>query len=570
MALIINNNLEARKALNQLTKNENSLGRDLKAASSGQKINSASDGASEFAISRRLAIEERGLAQDIDNVKTGRNLLATAEGGIQEVINNLRDMRKMAINAANDTNTDADRATIEKEFSHRQETIIDIAATTNYNGKLLLAGDYHAPHSRWETVTSYTASTLTVTQGPPSVSYVPGTNGVITVVQDNSVSSMVSAFSAGTGATAVQNVQCYDTARTVCPTGFKGNPMMVKVDFSGATANGSSAGISDFNGQGFSILCGGCSQYINITFDDSIAPSASTRVNSSLGSGIVNYTIGISGITSVSDLPAALFTGLSSVNGTTNGGQTTQVHSWHNLNMTTDGTNYYFTKSGPSMGLYDEGTILAQTKDPSITPGTVTITNPTTQTYTTWTANSHEELVEHTGKPLVIHDTTVASNALHVYINSMHPRAITGHVPMRDPITWELIAQKDPRTGEVLKDADGNPIPAGYKEPDPTLEDAHVRTRREALEALDIIDMALDYALNEITNLGAYQMRLDHDENKLTVQNENTTASMSTIQDADMAATITNYTKHNVLTQSAQLMLAQANQNSSRVLSLLQ
>lgn len=51
---------------------------------------------------------------------------------------------------------------------------------------------------------------------------------------------------------------------------------------------------------------------------------------------------------------------------------------------------------------------------------------------------------------------------------------------------------------------------------------------------------------------------------------ENTTNAESTIRDADMAKAMTDYTKHNVLAQAAQSMLAQANQNSSNVLSLLQ
>ena len=67
---------------------------------------------------------------------------AFPEGGIQEIVNNLRTMKEMAINAANDHNTDLDRGTIEKEFASRKQTITDIAASTNYNGKLLLTGDY--------------------------------------------------------------------------------------------------------------------------------------------------------------------------------------------------------------------------------------------------------------------------------------------------------------------------------------------------------------------------------------------------------------------------------------------
>ena len=71
------------------------------------------------------------------------------------------------------------------------------------------------------------------------------------------------------------------------------------------------------------------------------------------------------------------------------------------------------------------------------------------------------------------------------------------------------------------------------------------------------------------TNLGAYQQRMDHSANNITTMSENVQASESTIRDADMAREFTNYTKSNVLQQSAQSMLAQANQQSSNVLSLL-
>ena len=65
------------------------------------------------------------------------------------------------------------------------------------------------------------------------------------------------------------------------------------------------------------------------------------------------------------------------------------------------------------------------------------------------------------------------------------------------------------------------------------------------------------------------QNRLQYTSNNLIVAAENVQASESTIRDADMAKEMTAYTKNNVLTQAAQAMLAQANQNSSTVLSLL-
>ena len=66
------------------------------------------------------------------------------------------------------------------------------------------------------------------------------------------------------------------------------------------------------------------------------------------------------------------------------------------------------------------------------------------------------------------------------------------------------------------------------------------------------------------------QSRLEFTTENLTIAHENVTASESTIRDADMAKAFTDYTKANVLLQTAQSMLAQANQNSSSALSLLQ
>ena len=62
----------------------------------------------------------------------------------------------------------------------------------------------------------------------------------------------------------------------------------------------------------------------------------------------------------------------------------------------------------------------------------------------------------------------------------------------------------------------------------------------------------------------------EYTSSNLTTASENVQASESTIRDADMAKEMTNYTKNNVLLQAAQSMLAQANQSSSNVLSLLQ
>ena len=97
-----------------------------------------------------------------------------------------------------------------------------------------------------------------------------------------------------------------------------------------------------------------------------------------------------------------------------------------------------------------------------------------------------------------------------------------------------------------------------------------VQTQEKANAAINAIETALQKALDEQANLGAVQTRLSYTSSNLTTSAENVQNSESTIRDADMAKEMTEYTKNNVLLQAAQAMLAQANQNSSAVLSLLQ
>ncbi len=97
-----------------------------------------------------------------------------------------------------------------------------------------------------------------------------------------------------------------------------------------------------------------------------------------------------------------------------------------------------------------------------------------------------------------------------------------------------------------------------------------VTTQERANAAVSALDNALAKALDQQTTIGAIEARLEYTSSNLTTSAENTQAAESSIRDADMAKEMTTYTKNNVLLQAAQSMLAQANQNASAVLSLLQ
>ena len=101
-------------------------------------------------------------------------------------------------------------------------------------------------------------------------------------------------------------------------------------------------------------------------------------------------------------------------------------------------------------------------------------------------------------------------------------------------------------------------------------ETLSITSQVKANAAINVLDNALAKALDQQTSLGSIQSRLGYTSSNIVTASENTTNSMSVIRDADMAQEMTTYTKNNVLSQAAQSMLAQANQSSSSVLSLLQ
>lgn len=97
-----------------------------------------------------------------------------------------------------------------------------------------------------------------------------------------------------------------------------------------------------------------------------------------------------------------------------------------------------------------------------------------------------------------------------------------------------------------------------------------ILTADTANAAIDVIDQAINTVSGTRADLGALQNRLEHTVNNLGTTSENLTAAESRIRDVDMAKEMMEFTKNNILTQAAQAMLAQANQQPQGVLQLLQ
>lgn len=102
------------------------------------------------------------------------------------------------------------------------------------------------------------------------------------------------------------------------------------------------------------------------------------------------------------------------------------------------------------------------------------------------------------------------------------------------------------------------------------IADLDIGTQQGAKDALKTIEDAINYVSDVRGTLGATQNRLDHTINNLSVMQENIQDAESTIRDTDVADEMMAYTKNNILIQSAQAMLAQANQVPQGVLQLLQ
>ena len=142
MAMVVKNNMSALNTLNILNKNTSALSKSLQKVSSGMKINSASDDASGYAISERMRVQIRSLDQDKQNTENGNSMMKVAEGAVSSTVDILKTLKEKVINAANDTNTDSDRATIQKELDQSIDQINDNANVT-FNGQYLVDGSHN-------------------------------------------------------------------------------------------------------------------------------------------------------------------------------------------------------------------------------------------------------------------------------------------------------------------------------------------------------------------------------------------------------------------------------------------
>ncbi len=142
MGLYVNTNTASLNAQRNLNRSTRSIDQSFQRLSSGLRINSARDDAAGLAISERFTTQVRGLNQAIRNTGDGISLAQTAEGGLQETTSILQRMRELSVQAANDTNTETDRGSIQDEMDQLISEIDRIADKTTFNGQRILSGDF--------------------------------------------------------------------------------------------------------------------------------------------------------------------------------------------------------------------------------------------------------------------------------------------------------------------------------------------------------------------------------------------------------------------------------------------
>jgi len=435
MSMVVKNNMSAVSTLNTLNKNSAALSSSLKKVSSGMKINSAADDASGYAISERMRVQIRGLDQANQNTQNGTSMMKVAEGAVSSTVDILKTLKEKVINAANDTNTDADRATIQKELDQSIDQINDNANVT-YNGKYLVDGSHNS---------KVTATTTAMTNEALASETTGSTK--FCAMKDRNGNSL--------------NINSMDT---------------VTISFvkEGKTYSATAAATDDLN----KLIANANSKNTN-TFKTTIGST------SYIGKDIAGDTVHTADEKQALTIEASGTGVKNQISGITISVTNTQGQVQKSANAVLDN----FSESIRAQNKSDDNAISLQVG-------------------------------------------TKANQSIKVGLTDMRAEALG------------------------LQSSSGATLQIG--------------TQQQANAAVNVLDNAVQKALDQQTTIGSVQSRLSYTSSNLTTASENVQASESTIRDADMAKEMTEYTKNNVLLQAAQSMLAQANQSSSSVLSLLQ
>lgn len=138
---VINTNITSLIAQQNLGRSQNNLATAMERLSSGMRINSAKDDAAGQAIANRMSSQITGLATAQRNANDGISVAQTAEGGLNQINDNLQRVRELTVQAANETNSQDDLESIQGEINQRLEEIDRISRETDFNGTKVLGAN---------------------------------------------------------------------------------------------------------------------------------------------------------------------------------------------------------------------------------------------------------------------------------------------------------------------------------------------------------------------------------------------------------------------------------------------
>ena len=141
MPQTINTNLNSITAQRNLSMSQSSLAVSMQRLSSGLRVNSAKDDAAGLAIAERMTTQVRGMNVAIRNANDGISMSQTAEGAMGKVADSLQRMRELSVQAANATNSNSDKDSLDKEFGELAKEIQRVLGGTSFNGKNVLGSN---------------------------------------------------------------------------------------------------------------------------------------------------------------------------------------------------------------------------------------------------------------------------------------------------------------------------------------------------------------------------------------------------------------------------------------------
>ena len=560
----IQHNIMAMNAYRNYTNNTSALSKNLEKLSSGYKINRAGDDAAGLAISEKMRAQITGLDVAQKNAKDGISLVQTAEGALTEVHDMLNRMVELADQSANGTYEDeTDRVQLQKEVVQLKDEIDRIADSANFNGINLLDGSLGGGAISADGTTFTGAEVAKYTEASKD----------LTDLDDWSADNMI--------------IDAKDTfvidGQTLVIDWSKGDAAKVaaslNTDLSNATAE-QTKDIAEklqelFNNQ---MKEQGLSGEIKVT--SSATKKLTIESTNKTASGEISFA-GTSEDTNPEKSVGALLFGstkgesvenkaIQTYNGDTIAAQSNFVMEINgvkvNVNIATKiakGTTDMDNAAGTiqtaiqgAVGAYNTALGLTAGQKDSASG----LTGLTTTDFTV-EAKDGSFVIKYAGDQDVsfsfedVGDKTVASS-LGLANGSSKSGGATG-------LTLQIGDTSDSfnQLNVSIKDCHVNSL--GIKGVD-------IRTQAGAQRAVDEIKDAINYVSDVRGTLGATQNRLDHTINNLSVMEENIQDAESTIRDTDVADEMMAYTKNNILIQSAQAMLAQANQVPQGVLQLLQ